>query len=56
MKETSRVLTNFAAIAFLVRALAYRQPCRINIAVGKRLKITVVEEANGTLGRELENV
>lgn len=54
MRETSRTVTNFKAILFVVHALHVRKSCRINISIGKRVKITVLEDGDRVLGQELE--
>lgn len=54
MKETSQTVTPFRALAFFVQVFKYRPECRINLLVGKRIKITVLEDQKGTVGMWLE--
>lgn len=52
MNETSKQMSPFSALAFLVWVLKNRPECRINLLVGKRIKVTVLETGT-TVAQEL---
>lgn len=56
MKETTKTVSNFAAMDFLFTVIRARFPCRVTLAVDRRIKITVVEEDSGKAGEALQNV